>query len=52
MKLLQEYQAYSIPVTAIHYDADFNCRGEFTLQSVKELVPQLTIEVTSRTFFA
>ena len=37
MRPLEQYQAYPIPVAAIYYDADFNCRGEFTLQSVKEL---------------
>jgi ParB/RepB/Spo0J family partition protein len=41
MKPLEEYQAYPIPVTAIYYDADFNCRGEFTLQSVKELADSI-----------
>jgi ParB/RepB/Spo0J family partition protein len=41
MKPLEQYQAYSIPVTAIYYDADFNCRGEFTLQSVKELADSI-----------
>ena len=34
---LEQYKTYSIPVKAIYYDAAFNCRGEFTLQSVKEL---------------
>jgi len=42
MKPLEQYQAYSIPVTAIYYDADFNCRGEFTLQSIKELADSIT----------
>ncbi len=41
MKPLQQYQAYSIPVAAIYYDAAFNCRGEFTLQSVKELADSI-----------
>jgi len=40
-KPLKEYQAYPVPVTAIYYDADFNCRGEFTLQSVKELADSI-----------
>ena len=34
MKPLEQYQAYSVPVAAIYYDALFNCRGEFTLQSL------------------
>ncbi len=41
MKPLEAYQAYPIPVTAIYYDAAFNCRGEFTLQSVKELADSI-----------
>ena len=41
MKPLEQYQAYPIPVAAIYYDADFNCRGEFTLQSVKELADSI-----------
>ena len=41
MKPLEQYQAYSVPVAAIYYDADFNCRGEFTLQSVKELADSI-----------
>lgn len=31
----------ALPVTDILYDADFNCRGEFTLQSVKELAESI-----------
>ena len=38
---LEQYQAYPIPVAAIYYDAAFNCRGEFTLQSVKELADSI-----------
>ena len=41
MKPLEQYQAYPIPVAAIYYDAAFNCRGEFTLQSVKELADSI-----------
>jgi len=41
MKPLEQYQAYPIPVAAICYDAAFNCRGEFTLQSVKELADSI-----------
>ena len=32
---------YPLPVAAVYYDADFNCRGEFTLQSVKELADSI-----------
>jgi ParB/RepB/Spo0J family partition protein len=41
VKPLEAYQAYPIPVAAIYYDLDFNCRGEFTLQSVKELADSI-----------
>jgi len=41
MKPLEEYQAYPIPVAHIYYDAAFNCRDEFTLQSVKELADSI-----------
>ena len=41
MKPLEQYQAYPVPVAAIYYDAAFNCRGEFTLQSVKELADSI-----------
>jgi ParB/RepB/Spo0J family partition protein len=41
MKPLEEYQAYPVPVAAIYYDAAFNCRGDFTLQSVKELAESI-----------
>jgi len=41
MKPLEQYQAYPVPVTAIYCDAAFNCRGEFTLQSVKELAESI-----------
>ena len=42
LKPLEQYQAYPIPVAAVYYDAAFNCRGEFTLQSVKELADSIT----------
>lgn len=41
MKPLEQYQAYPIPVAAIYYDVSFNCRGQFTLQSVKELAESI-----------
>lgn len=41
MKPLEQYQAYPVPVAVIYYDAAFNCRGEFTLQSVKELAESI-----------
>ncbi len=33
----QKYDAFDIPVACIYYDSSFNCRGEFTPQSVHEL---------------
>ena len=42
MRPLEQYQAYSLPAAAIYYDAAFNCRGEFTLQSVRELAESIT----------
>ena len=41
MKPLEQYQAYPIPATTIYYDAAFNCRGEVTLQSVRELADSI-----------
>lgn len=41
MKRLKEYDVFSIPVGDIYYDAEFNCRGEFTLQSVKDLAESI-----------
>ena len=41
MKPLEQYQAYPVPVGAIYYDGVFNCRGEFTLQSVRELADSI-----------
>ena len=41
MKPLEQYQAYPIPAAAIYFDAAFNCRGEFTLQSVRELADSI-----------
>jgi len=41
MKPLEQYQAYPIPAAAIYYDAAFNCRGDFTLQSVRELAESI-----------
>ena len=36
-------QQEPIAVDRIYYDADFNCRGEFTLQSVSELAESIVI---------
>lgn len=37
MQRLEQYDVFPIPVGRIYYDTSFNCRGEFTLQSVQEL---------------
>jgi len=37
MQRLEQYDVFSLPVSQIYYDADFNCRGQFTLASVQEL---------------
>jgi len=37
MKRLEQYDVFSLPVSQVFYDADFNCRNAFTLQSVREL---------------
>jgi len=41
MKRLESYDVFSLPVSQIYYDADFNCRGQFTLQSVEELAQSI-----------
>lgn len=37
MDRVAKYDAFDIPVGSIFYDSSFNCRGEFTYQSVLEL---------------
>jgi len=41
MKRLEQYDVFSLPVSEVFYDADFNCRGAFTLQSVEELAQSI-----------
>ncbi len=41
MKRLQQYDVFSLPVPQVFYDAEFNCRGAFTLQSVEELAQSI-----------
>jgi len=41
MKRLEQYDVFSLPVSQVFYDADFNCRGAFTLQSVEELAQSI-----------
>jgi len=41
MKRLEQYDVFSLPVSEVYYDADFNCRGAFTPQSVEELAQSI-----------
>jgi len=41
MRRLERYDVFSLPVSQVYYDADFNCRGQFTLQSVEELAQSI-----------
>ena len=38
---LREYDVFALPLSSIYYDADFNCRGQFTLESVSELAESI-----------
>ncbi len=40
---LEQYDAYAVPLDRIYYDADFNCRGEFTLESVMDLAENIRL---------
>jgi len=42
VKRLEAYDVFSLPASSIYYDAEFNCRGQFTLQSVKDLADSIT----------
>ena len=37
---LTQYDTFPVPSKSIYYDADFNCRGAFLLQSVEELAAE------------
>jgi ParB/RepB/Spo0J family partition protein len=41
MQRNEAYDVYDIPPGDIYYDGDFNCRGEFTVQSLKELAESI-----------
>lgn len=41
-QLSLQHSAYNIPVAVIFYDAAFNCRDEFMLESVRELADSIT----------
>ncbi len=40
-KRLPKYDVFALPLGRIYYDADFNCRGQFTLESVSELADSI-----------
>ena len=40
-KRLSKYDVLALPLSSIYYDADFNCRGQFTLGSVSELADSI-----------
>lgn len=41
MKRNERFDVYDIPCSEIFYDEDFNCRGAFTLESVRELAESI-----------
>jgi ParB/RepB/Spo0J family partition protein len=41
MNRLECYDTYPIQVSEIYFDPDFNCRGDFTLESVMELAESI-----------
>lgn len=41
MKRLPQYDVYALPAGDIYFDAGFNCRGSFTLQSVADLADSI-----------
>lgn len=43
MQRLTQYDTYPILVADIFFDPDFNCRGEFTLDSVEELANSIQV---------
>ena len=40
---LEQYDAFAVPLKAIYYDAEFNCRGQFTLESVQDLAENIRL---------
>jgi ParB/RepB/Spo0J family partition protein len=40
-KRLAKYDVLALPLKQIYYDADFNCRGQFVLESVSELADSI-----------
>lgn len=41
MNRLEEYDVIAVPCDRIYYDGSFNCRGEFTMQSVQALAESI-----------
>lgn len=41
MKRLKQYDVFHLPVEDIFYDEEFNCRGNFTLQSIGDLADSI-----------
>jgi ParB/RepB/Spo0J family partition protein len=41
MERLAEYDTFAIDCKLVYYDHSFNCRGDFTLQSVKDLADSI-----------
>ena len=41
MKRIEQYDVFPLPVSQIYYDVEFNCRGQFTLQSVEDLAKSI-----------
>ena len=40
-KRLKQYDVFDLPLAGIYYDADWNCRGQFTLESVSDLADSI-----------
>lgn len=43
MQRLEQYDTYPLPLDRIWYDVDFNCRGQFTLESVMDLAANIRL---------
>lgn len=41
MKRVERFDVFEIPCSEIFYDEEFNCRGQFTIESVKELADSI-----------
>ena len=43
MERLQQYDVFHLPIEDIFYDEEFNCRGDFTLQSIDDLAASIRL---------